>query len=119
VFSSNALPNVTTPGHLDREVTLYSPTLAADHWGQMIASWSSQGTVWAAWSPAASGETQQADQLTALVRGTLRIRYHSTINSSWRVVLGSVTFEIIAPPAEIGRQAFLDLHAHSLNTSAP
>lgn len=108
----------TQPGQLDRRVTLRSATRAADALGQMVATWGDAATVWGAWSPVTGREISAAGQLQPQQIGTLRIRHRSDIDATWRVVLGSITFEIIAPPVEIGRRAFLDLSLRALASAA-
>lgn len=116
-LQANSLPNVTQPGQLDRRVLLQSRTDTADNLGQPIPTWATFATVWAAWSPTTGREQVGAAQLQSLQTGILRIRYRSDVDSTCRVVLDGVTFEIIAPPTEIGRRAYLDLVLRALTTT--
>jgi SPP1 family predicted phage head-tail adaptor len=115
---SNALSARTQPGQLDRRVTLYSAIAEDDAIGQMVRTWVEEDVVWAAWAPQTGREVQAAAQLQVQSLGVLRIRYRSDITSNWRVTLDDRLFEIIAPPTEIGRRAFLDLAVRGLNQPA-
>lgn len=118
MLTANTLPAQMQPGALDRRATLCYAITEADALGQPVRTWVEDGEVWGAWQPQNGREVQAAAQLQGQTLGTLRIRHRSDVTANWRVVLGGLVFEIIAPPIEIGRRNFLDLPLRGLGQTA-
>ncbi|MDE2618895.1 MAG: phage head closure protein [Sphingomonadales bacterium] len=111
--------NSSNPARLDRRVTLLAPEESRDAAGGVVRAWIDIATVWADWTPQTGREVQQAGQFLPLSTGTLRIRWRSGVAAGWRVVMAETTFELAAPPVEVGRRVYLDLVVRALSAEAP
>jgi SPP1 family predicted phage head-tail adaptor len=81
-------------GDLDRRITLQSPVYNTD--GDEIASWQSEGDVWAAVQPASGLELEPGQQIIAEAQISVMIRFRADVDARWRVIDGPHTYEIKA-----------------------
>lgn len=105
------------PGTLDRWASLRRLETTLDSIGGVVSSWSHVSFAWAQMLPAKGREFAAAQNRIAEAVGVLRIRYRSDVAATWRVFVGGVNYEVVAPPVEIGRRSFLDLILASVPSS--
>lgn len=99
----------TTGSQLDTLVTLLQPTVAQEGtYGSSSSTWASAGDVWAQVSITAGSEDTRADQVVAVQRTDVRIRYRADVDATWRVRIGTSTLRIMAALMQ-GRREWLDL----------
>ena len=94
-------------GRLRHRVVIQQPVNAADATGQMVATWTTVGTVWAAVEPLNGREYMTAQQVDSETTTRIRTRYGSEISSidpSWRITFDSRNFDIqsVIRPNEYG-----------------
>jgi SPP1 family predicted phage head-tail adaptor len=99
----------TTGSQLDTLVTLLQPTLAQEGtYGSSSSTWASAGDVWAQVVTSAASEDTRTDQVVAVQRTDVRIRYRADVAETWRVRIGTRTLRINAA-LMVGRGQWLDL----------
>ena len=97
-------------GQLDRRVTLQSPTYSTGATGEAVATYSTAATVWAKVEEMAPTERVVSDKTTMIQRITVTIRYHATLDATWRIGHGTDTYLIVGRQ-EVGRREWLTLTA--------
>ena len=86
--------SVTQPGQLDDQITLYSPTIAVDEFGQAVKSWTKYGTIWAHVEEGHGTESVKAGEFIEDRPLAIVIRYDHNIRSSCKLTYGSETYRI-------------------------
>lgn len=107
-------PDNYDPGEMDMVVTLLSPVETRDAAGGVVTTWANAGTCWADVDATFGKELQQASQKLGLAATTIRVRFRA-INAKWRVLVGSLIYELIAPPKLIGRNMYFDLLCQAID----
>lgn len=103
-------------GNLDRRVQLQHRTLTRNGSGEQVASFATYATVWAGKRDLRGREYFAAHQVNPELQATWTIRWRADVLATDRLVDDrGVTFEIAAPPAEIGRRQGLDLMCKALS----
>lgn len=96
-------------GELRHRVTLQYPTDTADGMGGYTRTWTDDETVFAAiWDTPASATVTLGKQAEPDVT-RIRIRYHSTIDSTWRLKWGTTYYAIHSVVNPDKRNRSLDL----------
>lgn len=88
-------------GALRRRVTLQRPVEAQDGTGQPVVTWTAVDTVWANVRPLQGRELFTAQAVHAKLTTEVTIRYRSDVLSTWRVVVGSQTYELVQDPIDM------------------
>ena len=101
------IPNGT--GSLRHSVDLYASTSAKNAYGEDVYTWAKYDTVWAAFYPVSSVETENAMQTVGAVTHKIVIRYLSTVDIKHRVYFGTRVMEISSIANEGERNEFLVL----------
>lgn len=96
-------------GRLDRLVTLQSRTVTRNAQGEDVASYADLATVWAEKFDLRGREFFAAQQSRAEVTTRWRIRYRDDLRAVDRVVYDGTAYDVVSPPAEIGRRLGLEL----------
>lgn len=96
-------------GRLDRRVTLQARTVTRNAQGEDVASFADLATVWAEKLDVRGREFFAAQQSRAEVTTRWRIRWRGDFRSVDRLVHDGTTYDVVAPPAEIGRRDGLEL----------
>jgi SPP1 family predicted phage head-tail adaptor len=96
-------------GQLRHRITIEQPTQAKNSIGEVVLTWSTFSTVWAAIEPAAGSTYYAANQLDARVDGRVRIRYRSDLLPTMRIKFGDRIFIIVSiiQPQENHRELHL------------
>ena len=97
-------------GELDKEITLQAPSGAPDGYGQAAPTYADIATVWASYKPATLREYCASRAAEAAVDATFRIRWRSDVQAGWRILFGSLVYDIQSY-AEIGRREGLEILA--------
>ena len=79
---------------LRNRVTLQSPIELEDGMGGVTASWKDEGRVWAAIWPVSAAETVRQGQQAVMGSYRVRMRYHSTLATDWRIKHGDIYYSI-------------------------
>ncbi len=97
---------------MDRRVQVWRATLADDGFTQ-AETWAALGSpLWAAVTPISDGERFRAGAVGAHVTARVRLRYSAfaaAITAQDRLVCEGRTYEIVAPPKEIGRREGIEI----------
>lgn len=105
-------------GNLDRRIVIEYTSTGQDDYGAPVQSWTELATVWAEvtdLSPSRGAEALQQGLQVARNATRIRYRYRADVTSAMRIrELGAAdatvrTLQIIAGPAEIGRQEFSEV----------
>jgi len=95
-------PKWTRPGRMRHRITIQKPTAsAADSFGETTTTWSDLGTVWAFVLPLQSMERWQAARVNAEITYEVAIRYWAAVDETHRILWGSRTLELAAPPIDV------------------
>jgi SPP1 family predicted phage head-tail adaptor len=81
-------------GRLRHRLTLQSKTTTQNAYGEAVVSWVNQGTVWGAIEPLSGRELYAQQQIQPETKVRVVMRYHSTIDESWRIVSGGKYYDI-------------------------
>lgn len=100
---------VTTPNlakRLRERITIQQPARVADAHGQMVETWTTFATVWAAIEPLQGREFFSAQQENAETKTRIRIRYREGVMPDMRVVYDSRYYNIrsVINPREHDRE---------------
>lgn len=102
-------------GKLDRRITfVVKVPLNADGFGDAQTKDRQIGPVWASVTPVSDGERLRASQAEAVITHRIQVRYSSKVacvGAMAQILYGGRTFEIVAPPKEIGRREGLEFSA--------
>lgn len=82
-------------GPLRKQVALKSKGTSADDYGQPIETFTTYDTVWAQIDPMTGRELMNAQQQSGEITHKVKIRYHSSVVITDRVIFDSRTLEII------------------------
>lgn len=96
-------------GRLDRYVTLQARTVTRNAEGEDVATYATLANVWAEKFDLRGREYFAAQQSRAEVTTRWRIRYRDDLRAVDRLVYDGVAYDVVAPPAEIGRRLGLEL----------
>lgn len=96
-------------GHLNKRIILQCPTRTSDGMGSFTTVWAEDSKVWAAIWPTSAKEQIQSMKETLTVSHRIRIRYKSSVLSSWRVKFGSRYFNIVSLVNPEERNEWLDI----------
>lgn len=96
-------------GKMDRRVTLQARTVTRNAQGEDVATYADLATVWAEKFDLRGREYFAAQQSRAEVTTRWRIRYRDNLRAVDRLVHDGTAYDVVAPPAEIGRQQGLEL----------
>jgi SPP1 family predicted phage head-tail adaptor len=93
-------------GALGKRITLQYPVETTDGMGGFSTVWTDDCTIFAAIWDATANEINAASSTGLIVTHKIRIRYHSSIKSSWRIKYGLRYFAIVSiiNPNEGNRQ---------------
>ncbi|MGH6862465.1 MAG: phage head closure protein [Phyllobacterium sp.] len=99
-------------GKLDRRITIPRFTeTGRDQFNAPIKAWAPVETVWAQQRPNRGSERFAADQVAGTSVVTFHIRYRGEVTTMDRLVYENRTYEIVAPPREIGRRVVTEIDA--------
>jgi len=96
-------------GRMDRQVTLQARTTTRNAQGEDVATYADLATVWAEKIDLRGREFFAAQQSRAEVTTRWRIRYRDDLRAVDRLVHQDVVYDVVAPPAEVGRRQGLEL----------
>lgn len=96
-------------GRMDRQVTLQARTTTRNAQGEDVATYADLATVWAEKIDLRGREFFAAQQSRAEVTTRWRIRYREDLRAVDRLVHQDVAYDVVAPPAEVGRRQGLEL----------
>lgn len=96
-------------GDLNKRIVLQYKTRVADGMGAWTETWNDAATIWAAIWPTSAAELVAANATSMVVSHRIRIRYRSTIKSSWRVRFGNRYFAIVSIINPSEKNEYLDL----------
>lgn len=82
-------------GRLRHRLVLQSKTETRDSYGGSVITWTTQTTVWGAIEPLSGREYLAQRQVQAEAKVRIVIRYHSTIDETWRVKHGGLYYDIV------------------------
>ncbi|MDH5612212.1 MAG: phage head closure protein [Gammaproteobacteria bacterium] len=85
-------------GTLRHLVSLQSATKTEGDYGEDTETWTQYAAPRAAIVPLRGAEFYAAQQVNAEINVKIIIRYRADVKASHRVVFGSITYEIAAPP---------------------
>jgi len=97
-------------GRLRHRLTLQYKTESRTSTGDVVTAWVTDSTVWGAIEPASGKEYIAASQTQNESNVRIVIRYHATINDTWRVVNDSKAYSIINIINEDERDRMMVLH---------
>lgn len=100
------------PGELDRRITLQAPSGSSDVYGQPSTTYAEVATVWASYKPVTLREYAVSRQAEAAVDATFRIRWRGDVQATWRILFGTLVFDIQSY-VEIGRKGGLEILARA------
>ena len=104
---------------LDRRVIVEYPVTGQDAtYGTPTITWTLLATIWANVEdvPPSRAETVKLGLTVALNQVRIRYRYRTDVTSAMRITLGARVLEIIAGPAEIGRQQYSEVVCQSISS---
>lgn len=81
-------------GDLRHRVSLQYPTETTDAMGAVATTWTTDATISAAIWPVSANEQVRQGQQAMLGTYRIRIRYHRTIDETWRIKHGSDYYSI-------------------------
>lgn len=100
------------PGDMRTQITLQSPTIAADAGGAQSVSYAnaaSKPIIWARWINAHGAEVVQSESLAAVQRATVTIRYRTDVLPTWRLLKESEPWQILSVDHIQDKRRFLEL----------
>ena len=103
-------------GLLRHRVIIEKPTQGKNTIDEVVSTWSTFCTVWAAVEPAAGNVYYSAKQLDARVDGRVRIRYRGDLEPTMRIKFGDRILSIVSivHPKENQKELHL-MYAESLD----
>lgn len=100
-------------GALDRRITIRRPGPPIDDgYGTIPGTLTDYYTCAASWKPARGREVFENQGVEAYAGGSLWIRYNATsaaIRATDKVLMADRTWDIVAPPVEVGRREGIEL----------
>ena len=99
-------------GKLDRRVTILRESqIGVNAFNEPIVEWTPVATVWAQQRPDRGSERFAAAQVAGTAVMTFHIRYRGDVTATDRLEYEGTTYEIVAPPRELGRRVVLEIDA--------
>jgi SPP1 family predicted phage head-tail adaptor len=99
-------------GELDRRITLQTrSTSKSGTTGSTSEQFTTLATVWAQVKDLRGREFAAARQVNAEITTVFRIRWRTGVNELGRILYNGRTYDVVAPPAEIGRREGLEIMA--------
>jgi SPP1 family predicted phage head-tail adaptor len=99
-------------GKLDRQLTIQRLTeVGRDGVNEPVMAWAEIATVWAQQRPDRGSERFAAAQVSGTSVMTFHIRYMADLSDQDRLLYEGKTYQIIAPPREIGRRVVTEIDA--------
>lgn len=95
-------------GAMDRQITIQRRVLTKDSVGQDVESWVTDATVWCQVIPVGGKERLTSAHEVIEFDTRFRIRYRSSLDTTYRVVFEGQEFDIFSI-AEIGRREGLEI----------
>jgi len=83
-------------GQLKQRITIQQPTQTKNAIDEVVSTWSTFCTIWAAIEPAVGSSYYAANQLDAKVDGKVRIRYRGDLEPTMRVKFGDRILNIVS-----------------------
>jgi len=97
-------------GKLDRRIEIHRLTeTGRTAFNEPVLSWSKVATVWAQQRPDRGTERFAAAQVNGAAVLSFHIRYRADLTEKDRIVYEGRTYEIVAPPREIGRRSVTEI----------
>lgn len=96
-------------GRMDRQVTLQTRSVTRNAQGEDVATYVDLATVWAEKIDLRGREFFAAQQSRAEVTTRWRIRWRTDLTSVDRLLHEGRVYDVVAPPAEVGRRQGLEL----------
>ena len=91
-------------GLLSQRVSIQSNTHTVSSTGDRVDTWATRSTCWADIRALRGREYYLAQQVNSEVQLKVTIWYDASVVTTDRIVWGSRTLEVIAPPIDIGNQ---------------
>ena len=101
-------------GTLDRRVIIEQQVASKDDWNYDALTWTTYATVWAAKMDRQSGEQEEVDRQTAILRTVWTMRYNSGVNATMRISYGGLLYYITGVE-ELGRRDAMRVHTEQRN----
>ena len=103
-------------GLLRHRIIIEKPTQSKNAIDEVVSTWSTFCTIWAAVEPAAGNAYYAANQLDAKVDGRVRIRYRGDLEPNMRIKFGDRILSIVSivHPKENHKELHL-MYAESLD----
>lgn len=99
-------------GKLDRRVSILRlMEIGRNDFNEPVTEWRNIVTVWAQQRPERGSERFAAGQIAGTSVMTFHMRYRGDLTVADRLVYQETTYEIIAPPREIGRRVVTEVDA--------
>jgi len=83
-------------GDLRQRIELQAPYRSLNSMNELIDTYTTKDTVWAAIEPLTGNRLFLAQQANSEVQGICRIRYRADVNPMWRIKFGYRYFQIIS-----------------------
>jgi SPP1 family predicted phage head-tail adaptor len=83
-------------GELNTQIILKKPTQARSSSRELVTTYSTVATVWAAVEWENGRRFEEAKKLNAEVQGVIRIRYRTDVKPYWRISYGNRTIQILS-----------------------
>jgi len=104
------------PGQLRERVILQRNTPTTSSRGEKVDSWAAYATVWCEVLALRGREYYMAQQTNAEVQFKVSLRYRNDVTAQDRIVWGSRTLEVVAPPIDLGgKHTGIELMCRELN----
>lgn len=101
-------------GRMDRRIRLYNPaltTIERNPLGEIVNTFGPYKTVAAGKRTLSVKEKFMSDHLQGEITHIFTIRWNPEVKETWRIEFESETYEVVAPPREIGRHEGMELYA--------
>jgi SPP1 family predicted phage head-tail adaptor len=95
-------------GELDRRITLRTPSIATNDYGERVRTYADTSSLWAKVDYIKGKEGDEADKLASVKRVDFLVRYNTSITETSQIAWDGDTFEIEAV-LPIGRKQFMHL----------
>lgn len=96
-------------GRLNKEITFQSATQVSDGMGNFTETWGDEITMPAAIWPTSSKELVALNATTFEITHKIKVRYRSTISTTWRIKFGSRYFAIVSKINPSEKNEYLEL----------
>jgi SPP1 family predicted phage head-tail adaptor len=96
---------------LDRRIGIERATVTTDAAGGEVQTWTTVAEVWARVDWVKDGERFRAAEIAAYAEVRFTIRWGFGVTATDRILWEGRTYEIVAPPKEIGRREGQEISA--------